>query len=262
MMHNTSALLAYAAPRAEGTSLSLENAGTYLKELRRAQKLSQSDLAEVVAVGRGTIERLEHGDDRVRVGTVFQVLRFLGASPWHYYDLAIHPQRTIKEIHCERAVVHGIETYVRVLAERRHIPSTVLSEVIHASSSVPGGRRDEAESPPSELALLRALIYLDAPLADLIAIVQATSGHEAIGRQHAEERDMVVARVQETGQQELLEFRPVPSLDVVVSRLHAIVRHRPELPPILKHELSRLVAEIERYRVYVIDAVGSLLVEP
>src|SRR5262249_55093614 len=98
MMRTTSTLLVYDAPPAEGTSLSLENAGTYLKELRRAQKLSQSDLAEVVAVGRGTIERLEHGDDRVGVGTVFQVLKSLGASPWHYYDLAIHPQRTLKEI--------------------------------------------------------------------------------------------------------------------------------------------------------------------
>lgn len=262
MIRNASAISACGSSQTEDTLLSLENAGTYLKELRRARKLSQSDLAEGVAVGRGTIERLEGGDDRVGIGTVFQVLKTLGASPSHYYDLAIHPWRTLKEIHHQRAVAHGIETYVQVLAERKHVSTIALMEVMLASSSIPTHCRNGAESPPSELALLRALIYLDAPLVDLVVLVQATSGHETIGRERAEERDMFAARVQETGQHELPEFRPVPSLDIVVSRMRAIVQHRPELPPILKHELSRLIAEIERYRVYVIDAVGSLLVEP
>ena len=44
--------------------------------------------------------------------------------------------------------------------------------------------------------------------------------------------------------------------------MRAIVQNSPELSTILKHELSRLVAELERYRVYVADAIGSLLVEP
>src|SRR5262245_31431391 len=95
MMRTMSALSTYPSLPEESTPVSLDNAGIYLKELRRARKLSQSDLAEIVAVGRGTIERLEHGDDRVGVGTVFQVLKFLGASPWYYYDLATHPQRTL-----------------------------------------------------------------------------------------------------------------------------------------------------------------------
>src|SRR5689334_6498698 len=63
----------------------MQNAGVYLKDLRRARRLTQSDLAEVVEVGRGTIERLESGDDRISVGTVLQVLKILGASPCHYY---------------------------------------------------------------------------------------------------------------------------------------------------------------------------------
>jgi transcriptional regulator with XRE-family HTH domain len=66
----------------------MENAGIYLKDLRRTRRLTQSDLAETVDVGRGTIERLESGDDRISIGTVLQVFQTLGASPCHYYDLA------------------------------------------------------------------------------------------------------------------------------------------------------------------------------
>jgi transcriptional regulator with XRE-family HTH domain len=66
------------------TPTPMENAGVYLKDLRRARKLTQSDLAEAVEVGRGTIERLESGDDRIGIGTVLQVFQALGASPWHY----------------------------------------------------------------------------------------------------------------------------------------------------------------------------------
>ncbi len=86
----------------------MENAGVYLKDLRRARRLTQSDLAETVEVGRGTIERLESGDDRISIGTVLQVFQALGASPCHYYDLATAKARTLSEVQQQRAVIHGI----------------------------------------------------------------------------------------------------------------------------------------------------------
>jgi len=91
--------------------------------------------------------------------------------------------------------------------------------------------------------------------------VRASSGHEGIGRWLAEERTAFALRLQ-AGQREQTELRAVPSLDVLVRRMRAIVQNSPELSTILKHELSRMVAELERYRVYVADAIGSLLVEP
>jgi transcriptional regulator with XRE-family HTH domain len=97
----------------------LEKAGIYLKELRRARRLTQSDLAEAVDVGRGTIERIESGDDRVGVGTLLQVFTALGASPWQYYELATQQARTLAEVQQQRAIVHGIAAYVGVLAERK-----------------------------------------------------------------------------------------------------------------------------------------------
>src|SRR5689334_15598689 len=77
----------------------MQKAGYFLKELRRAKKLTQSKLAEAVDVGRGTIERLESGDVHVGVGTVLHVLTILGVSPWHYYELATQARRTAGEIH-------------------------------------------------------------------------------------------------------------------------------------------------------------------
>src|SRR5215475_6776826 len=104
----------------------MQNAGIYLKDLRRARRLTQSDLAETVDVGRGTIERLESGDDRISVGTVLQVFKTLGASPCHYYELATEKARTLNEIQQQRAVLHGITAYVRALAERKQVPTTFL----------------------------------------------------------------------------------------------------------------------------------------
>ena len=111
----------------------MENAGVYLKDLRRARKLTQSDLAEAVEVGRGTIERLESGDDRISIGTVLQVFQALGASPCHYYDLATAKASSLNEVYQQRAVIHGVTAYVRALAERKQVPPAVLGEVMHTS---------------------------------------------------------------------------------------------------------------------------------
>jgi hypothetical protein len=213
-------------------------------------------------VGRGTIERLEGGGDSIRIGTVLRVLTMLEASPWDYFELALYPWRTVSEVRQQRMVVRGIEAYIRGLAEQKQISPAVLAEVMRTQppSSTNGGR--DAVQLLSELPLLRALIYLDAPLADLAEIMRASSGQEGIGRRLAEERTAFSVRLQQAGQREQTELRVVPSLDVLVRRMRAIVQNSPELSTILKHELSRMVAELERYRVYVADAVGSLLVEP
>jgi DNA-binding XRE family transcriptional regulator len=87
------------------TTTPMENAGQYLKDLRQAHKLTQSALAELVEVGRGTITRLESGDDRIGVGTVMHVIKTLSASPWHYYDLATQPGRTRREMRQQLAVM-------------------------------------------------------------------------------------------------------------------------------------------------------------
>jgi transcriptional regulator with XRE-family HTH domain len=247
---------------ADQTVKPLQNAGAYLKALRRTRKLSQSDLAEAIEVGRGSIERLEGGDDRIRIGTVLRVLTMLEASAWDYFELALYPWRTLSEVRQQRMLVRGIEAYIGGLAEQKQIPPAVLAEVMRTKPPEFTNGGLDAVQFTSELPLLRALIYLDAPLADLAEILGASSGHEAIGRRLAEERTAFAIRLQQANQREQTELRAVPSLDVLVGRMRAIVQNSPELSTILKHELSRMVAELERYRVYVTDAVGRLLVEP
>jgi len=243
------------------TPTPMENAGVYLKDLRRARRLTQSDLAEAVEVGRGTIERLESGDDRISIGTVLQVFKALGASPWHYYDLATEKARTLSEVQQQRAVIHGIATYVRALAERKQVPAAVLDEVARASlaENVHGAADSDALS---VYALLLALMYLDAPLTDLAPIARAATDHEALGRELAEARGAFALEMQHAQQNGQVEPHAVPSLDVVVARITALIRYSSDLPTMVKHELSRVEADLRRYRALIARAVGNIMAEP
>jgi transcriptional regulator with XRE-family HTH domain len=239
----------------------MQNAGVYLKDLRRARRLTQSDLAEVVEVGRGTIERLESGDDRISIGTVLQVFQMLGASPCHYYDLATEKARTLSEVQQQRAVIHGITAYVRALAERKQVPAAVLDDVARASFAE-GPLGAAASDAISAYGLLLALMYLDAPLTDLAPIARAATDHEALGRQLAEARGAFVLEMQHAQQNGQVEPHAVPSLDVVVARIAALIRYSSDLPTMVKHELSRVEADLRRYRALIARAVGNIMAEP
>ena len=130
-----------------------------------------------------------------------------------------------------------------MLAERKQVPASVLDEVARAplSASTNGGCTSDAVSP---YALLLALMYLGAPLADLAPIVRAVDGHEALGRQLAEARGAFALEMQHAQQHGQTEQHSVPSLDVVVAHIAAIIRHSSDLPTLLKHELSRVEAEL------------------
>jgi transcriptional regulator with XRE-family HTH domain len=239
----------------------MENAGVYLKDLRRARRLTQSDLAETVDVGRGTIERLESGDDRISIGTVLQVFQTLGASPCHYYDLATAKANSLHEVYQQRAVIHGITAYVRALAERKQVTPAVLGEVMHASfadNAYETGTTDAL----SVYALLLALMYLDAPVTDLAPIVRAATDHEALGSQLAEARGAFALEMQHAQQNGQVEPYAVPSLDVVVARITALIRYSSDLPTMVKHELSRVEADLRRYRALIARAVGNIMAEP
>jgi transcriptional regulator with XRE-family HTH domain len=261
VMQTFSATSLSSSIESEPITTPLEQAAVYLKDLRRAHKLTQSELAEAVEVGRGTIERLERGDDRISVGTVLAVLRILAASPWHYYDLAMQPTRTLDEIHHQRAVICGIAAYVRMLAERNQISLAVLDEVVGSPlASFADGAIDVDQVSP--YALLLALLYLDAPLADLAPIVRAKDGHEALGQQLAEARGTFAVEMRHAQQHEQTEQHTVPALDVVVARIAAIIRYSTDLPTLLKHELSRVEADLKRYRALLARAVGDIIAEP
>jgi transcriptional regulator with XRE-family HTH domain len=239
----------------------MQNAGIYLKDLRRARRLTQSDLAEVIDVGRGTIERLESGDDRIGVGTVLQVLKILGASPCHYYDLATEKVRSLNEVYQQRAVIDGIAAYVQALAERKQVAPPVLGEVMQTSfaESVQGTATTDALS---VYALLLALMYLDAPLTDLAPIARAATDHEALGRELAEARGAFALEMQRAQQNGQAEPHAVPSLDVVVARITALIRYSSDLPTMVKHELSRVEADLKRYRALLSLAVSYITADP
>jgi transcriptional regulator with XRE-family HTH domain len=239
----------------------MKNAGAYLKELRRACKLSQGDVADAIQVGRGTIERLEAGDDRVSVGTVLRVLKMLEASPWHYYDLATNPSRGLSEIRRQRVVMRGIVAYMQALAARRHAQLSMLEEV---EGSLLFSTANDAEGADSLSAhdVLLALMYLDAPLADLAPIFRASSNHEAIGRQQAEARGTFATVMGESQPHEQIERQSLPSLDAIVARVSALLRYSHDLPTLLRHELSRVDADLKRYRALLVLAVGYIKAEP
>jgi transcriptional regulator with XRE-family HTH domain len=239
----------------------MERAGNYLKDLRRARRLTQSDLAEAVEVGRGTIERLESGDDRISIGTVLQVFNTLDASPCHYYDLATAKASSLNEVYQQRAVIHGITAYVRALAERKQVPPAVLGEVTHASFADNAQGTGTTDALPI-YALLLALMYLDAPITDLAPIARAATDHEALGRELAEARGAFALEMQHAQQNGQVEPLAVPSLDVVVARITALIRYSSDLPTMVKHELSRVEADLRRYRALIARAVGNIMAEP
>ena len=54
--------------------------GRVVREARKAQKLSQNDLAEMAGTGRRFIVDLEKGKETVQLGKVLRVLATLGVS--------------------------------------------------------------------------------------------------------------------------------------------------------------------------------------
>ena len=57
-----------------------ENLGRVVREARKAQKLSQNDLAGMAGTGRRFIVDLEKGKETVQFGKVLRVLATLGVS--------------------------------------------------------------------------------------------------------------------------------------------------------------------------------------
>lgn len=58
--------------------MSIERLGQQVKATRRAQKLTQEDLALTAGVGVRFIRELEQGKETCQVGKVLQVLKMLG----------------------------------------------------------------------------------------------------------------------------------------------------------------------------------------
>lgn len=241
--------------------MSMKAAGDYLKRLRHARRLTQSALAELVDVGRGTVERLENGDDRVGVGTALLVFKALGASPWYYYALGTQPLDQLSELHQQRAVLRGIVAYVRVLIER----SQATGPLRNSDVPVPFSDALFADTAPDAIptaTLLLTLISLDAPLVDLVPIIRATTNHEVLGRQQAEARCAFVWETQHAHHNGYAEPYAVPSIDTILTRIAALVRYSADVPLMLRHELSRVEADLRRYRAVLARAVSDIVAEP
>jgi transcriptional regulator with XRE-family HTH domain len=238
--------------------LRMSKAGDYLQERRRMRKWSQSDLAEAAAVGRGTIQRLERGDERVGVGTVLRVLHALGVSPWHYYRLATSPAWTLPTARHHQAVLHGMIAYIQRLAECKHLPVDTLVDAPTAGDDLSS---TDTGHPSSAFAVLLALIALDAPLADLAPLVRASSDHETVGRQMAEARDAFTAHMQQVPAPDHPDQHSIPILDASLYRLATILRYRHDLPVLLHHELARIEADLKRHRAFLVLAINYLKME-
>jgi len=60
------------------THLNSEGIGAIVREARKAQKLSQEDLAAMSNTGRRVISELENGKNTVELGKVLSILNNLG----------------------------------------------------------------------------------------------------------------------------------------------------------------------------------------
>jgi len=228
--------------------MSLATAGEYIKELRKRRKLSQSKLGEAVDISRSTIERLDEGAPNVGIATVLRTIEVLNASPWHYYDLAMHTSVTYEEICRRQAILSGIQAYMHVLCEQKQIGIDVLSDVMQMPRAILTRWFSDPAAQISEMALLLALVYLDVPLTDIANIVHATTNHEALGRRLAENRAHVV-QAQQMEQTPRTVSRNVPALEAISRRLTLILHNGQELSPILRYELRRIVDDLDHYHI-------------
>src|SRR5262245_15572046 len=215
----------------------LVTAGRYLKELRKQRKLSQAKLGDAVDVSRSTILRLEAGDTTISIGIVLRTIEKLDASPRHYYDLAVDLLTSWEEVQRRQAILDGIQAYVRVLCERKQIGVDVLADAMRTPAALVSRWRNDPTVQLSELALLIALVYLDVPLADIADIIRATTNHETLRRQRAEERSAYVAQIQQTTYARSRSSWSVPALEAIVRRLSVLVRNSQELSPVFRYEL-------------------------
>ncbi len=232
----------------------MEHAGEYIHALRRARKLTQQDLAEAVAVGRGTIERLEKGDDGVGIGTVLQVLHMLGASPSYYDGLATAKVRSLDELETRRAIITGLTVYVQTLAQIKQIPSATLRTLMPRTWANTDWSATDADM-FFLYDLLLACIALDVPLIDLATIIQAPTDHAALGRQLAEERGTLERELQHVHYDGLSKMSSLPAMDALIRRITALMRMHTNLPTIVMLELVRVDIDLRRYRALLVLAM-------
>jgi DNA-binding XRE family transcriptional regulator len=227
--------------------MSLATAGAYLKELRKKCRLSQIKLGEAVDNSRSTIERLEKGEPNIGIGTVLRVIKIVNASPQHYYDLAMQPSLTREEVRRQQAILNGIQTYVCVLCEQKQVGIDVLAAVMRIPPTMASKWMANPSSQLPELALLLALVYLDVPLADLADVVHATSNHETLGRRLAEDRGAYIVQMEQNEQWAPASKWSIPALEIILRRLRVLLRNSQEQSPVLRHELSRIIDDLDHY---------------
>jgi transcriptional regulator with XRE-family HTH domain len=225
-------------------------AGAYLKHLRESRALSTEALAEEVGVKRGTVERLEKGDDSVAIGTVTQVFEVVGASPGSYHLLATDPSASLTDVLHRHEIALGIASYLVALASYQRIPLETLADLMHAPigslHSVESNARPSTRLP--DLSLLLGLLALDVPLTDVQAIVEADLEHDRIGRQMASQRASVAAS---TLAEPAVTGPPhsYPLIDSALRRLSLLQRNGQELPAVLRHELARAIRDLEQFQI-------------
>nr|PZN21295.1 MAG: hypothetical protein DIU80_19225 [Chloroflexota bacterium] len=225
-------------------------AGAYLKSLRYKADYSTEALGEAVGVKRGTIERLEKGDDSVAIRTVTRVLSLLGASPWSYHRLATDPHLSLDVVLQHHAIARSITTYLITLATQRGIPLEMLAELmripLQTLSRIAGEEGHGGMLP--DLALLLGLIALDGALTDVETIAQAERDHDAIARQLATQRAVYMAADQ-TDSALPRQMHSYPLIDSALRHLSLIQRNSQDLPAMLRQELSRAIRDLEQFQI-------------
>jgi transcriptional regulator with XRE-family HTH domain len=219
----------------------------YLQMLRKRRKLSQEQLAARLGVSRNTVGRMEAGKQRTDITTVMHALAALSASPWNYCELVVNADFPVDQALVRQDILDGLTAYINGITPLRTTMIQLMPPA-HRALLTHLGLTETLESggTVSELSLLVALILLDLPRADIIAIVLAPDNHVALGRELAERR--ITSAPQPPAPLATTQRDPpqIPLLVSAVRRLQSIERRTKDMQPI-NLQVALAIAAINHY---------------
>lgn len=219
----------------------------YLQQLRKRRKLSQEQLAARLGVSRNTVGRMETGKGRTEITTVVHALAALNASPWNYCELVLNADFPVDQALLRQDMLDGLIAYLHGIGPLRTTMIRLMPPAYRALLADLGlSETLEGHGAISELSLLVALILLDLPRADIIAIVLAPGNHVVLARELAERR--IASAPQPPAPPATTPRGPyqIPLLVSAVRRLQSIERRTTDLQPI-NLQVALAIAAINHY---------------
>jgi transcriptional regulator with XRE-family HTH domain len=115
--------------------------GSRIRELRKGRRLTQTELSEKIGVAQSDLSRMEQGEYKVGLDTLFKILQVFDLKMGEFFEEA--------ETAAERDA-RDIMTEIRDLSEeaRQEIRDFVLFKKVQEESATEAGKPGEEEEKP------------------------------------------------------------------------------------------------------------------